>query len=238
MEYFAIHTPGFQPKGEASKLWQDIRSLQDYFVDALISWQDFQKVTENYGMRRSLAMDARGRRDNPRHNPSREEALELWKQNLSETINAGGETFSYVSRRPFMAAKTFIYAVDSFAKQLKITADKPEAPAELKNFHADLLASFPDLLKVRNSAHHPEDRIRGLKTGGKPIQVEVDPGVFERPAVLMVDCLSGNSYTCTLDNGQIGNVEVSQQSVVILQTILQAAIDSFEWDDRGWDVIP
>ncbi|EQD78707.1 hypothetical protein B1B_00574, partial [mine drainage metagenome] len=69
---------------------------------------------------------------------------------------------------PFIWARAFVYALDAIRKTLLVIAQQPIA-SEAAGARTELDQRIPDLVGVRDTAHHPEDRIRRLDKRGKPI---------------------------------------------------------------------
>lgn len=70
----------------------------------------------------------------------------------------------YVFRRPFVHAKSFLYALDEVAKALNVLAKEPLTPPAKSVIDAQITAwntALPHLKGVRDSSHHAEDRLRG-----------------------------------------------------------------------------
>jgi hypothetical protein len=146
----------------------------------------------------------------------------------------GTEPESFKQARLFMFAKAFLFAFDSFYKALNVLAKNSLASATIAALVARMDAEFPDVVGVRNSAHHPEDRIRRLKTGGKTIDVKTPKklatvvnatgGTF-----FAVQFLNGTKYGNTMADGEYGEIDVSADSLEKLRQVFQETLDSFAW---------
>jgi hypothetical protein len=75
-------------------------------------------------------------------------------------------------REQRLYAREFIFAVDNFIKQLQVLAAEPDAPASIQTAVDTFVATVPGVQDVRNSLHHVEDRVRGLKAGNQPITIQ------------------------------------------------------------------
>ncbi|HDS1696334.1 MULTISPECIES: hypothetical protein [unclassified Pseudomonas] len=132
-------------------------------------------------------------------------------------------------------AKAFLYALDGYAKMVDALA-KDLNSQDLKNIYDDFTTvKFPNLIQVRNSAHHVEDRARMLKAGNKPIvpQPFNGGGIFggmQGVNVYVVDSLFGNKYTASLADGTVGEVEVSPKSLHLFAESLHTALLTFQWE--------
>ncbi len=132
----------------------------------------------------------------------------------------------------FMHARAFLYALDSFDKFLNVLKVMNDVPPAIAEIHERFGTSFSDLRGVRNTAQHIEDRSRGLGAGKnkkldlKPIDnqlVKADGGV------LILNCLNGTKYGNTMADGHYGEVDVSLESMGILNSIFQEVLNAFQW---------
>ena len=94
-----------------------------------------------------------------------------WKQ--------GGLPRSFTRNLPHFYAKSFVFALDNFQKSLKVISLIPNLPnrLEVKRILKEFDDHFIHLRGVRNSAHHMEDRIRGLGpyNKAKKIKEKIQP---------------------------------------------------------------
>lgn len=143
---------------------------------------------------------------------------------------AGQLPDSYKHRMPFLHAKSFVYAMDMIERslsQLMRLSSIPDLTAIQKSW-AD---AFPDLVHVRDSAHHAEDRVRG-KRYDKPLPnkpVMNDAVHAPHGGVLIVDMLNENRYGGTLGDGSYGEVDLSVDSLRIAGQVVQAVLSAFTW---------
>lgn len=140
---------------------------------------------------------------------------------------------SVIHRLPFMYARAFLFALDSIEKVLKALAasDVPTAAAEARD---DLLAALPTLTEVRNTAHHHEDRVRGLGRNRKPLGLKpIDAGGILAPGgAIVLDNLNGTRYGCTVNDGRFAEVDVTPASLFAARCAIQKVLDSVPWRDR------
>ena len=132
----------------------------------------------------------------------------------------------------FLYARAFLYALDAFDKFVGALCAEPGIPTAILSLKDKIGTEFPDLRGVRNSAHHLEDRARGLGTGGKPIDLKPVNNVLasgDNVRLLAMNCLLGNKYGATMADGHYGEIDVSPESLQKLQTILQAILEAFNW---------
>ena len=132
----------------------------------------------------------------------------------------------------FIYARAFLYALDAFDKFVGAICAESGAPPSIHSLKDRIGTEFPDLRGVRNSAHHLEDRARGLGTGGKPLDLKpVNNGLVSgaNVKVLAMNCLIGNKYGATMADGHYGEIEVTVESLQKLQRILQDVLNGFHW---------
>lgn len=127
----------------------------------------------------------------------------------------------FLNIRVILNAKSFIYALDGFEKCLKKMNDIDENENRIE-IHGKFKIHFPEVLAVRDSAHHLEDRVR-RKTREKKIDTDV----------LMLNGLIGNNFLMTKSDGNLGNVNISQESLRALKGIFDEVLNSFSWHGLG-----
>jgi hypothetical protein len=118
-------------------------------------------------------------------------------------------------------------------------AKEAASPGALPALLCDFTDAFPALAEVRNSAHHQEDRLLGLGRNRKPIKPEPinTPGISAQlGGVFVSECLEDSRYSATMANGIYGQIDVSFDSLKILQVIVQAVIDTFDWGRPGMPI--
>ncbi|MBX9474142.1 hypothetical protein J8Z83_05410 [Yersinia enterocolitica] len=167
------------------------------------------------------------------HNTWDEIQLETEIRFKREKWSKGQLPREFIHNQPLINARIFLYALDSFDKLLKVLKNYRDVPELIADLHCELRQYFPDLLGVRNTAHHIEDRSRGLDASRPPQPLELKPVdnqmVKSDSGVLILNSLNGTKYGNTMANGHYGEVDVSPASMEILRSILQRLLDSFEW---------
>lgn len=157
------------------------------------------------------------------------EAEVLFKREKWSNGNVPRE-FDY--KLPFIYARTFLYALDYFEKHLRILEKETNVPAQISSLCAQMKEDFPDLTGVRDTSHHLEDRSRGLDRYGQPLDLKpVLNGAIHAPGggVLILSSLNGTRYGSTMADGHFGEVDVSPESMMRLQRILEGVLQSFRW---------
>ncbi|HBL4692634.1 hypothetical protein INP82_06610 [Citrobacter sedlakii] len=145
----------------------------------------------------------------------------------------GDVPLSHEQRIIFLHAKSFLYALDTIDKFIKVISEEDGAPAQIKQLLAQVANDFPHLRAVRNSAQHLEDRARGLGAGKvpKPLKLQpVDNGIVVAPqGALMLNNLFGTKLGYTMADGHHGEVDVSEESMLKITSIIQEVFNSFPW---------
>lgn len=154
-------------------------------------------------------------------------ALNLYEARASLPVPEEYATF----QTPFVCAQAFLSALDRAGKVLKVIARAPGLPSSCATVHDKFTAAFPDLVGLRDTMQHVEDRVRRLKRGGKPIEIQpVENEWLTSPGgSLVIGALIGNSFQSTMENGSLGKVEVSDATLRTLQGIIQELLDVLPW---------
>jgi hypothetical protein len=142
--------------------------------------------------------------------------------------------FWRVAREQKLHAKSFIFAVDNFLKLFKKTAAMPAFPDGAEAILAKLFTDIPNVLDVRNSLHHIEDRAHGEGPGGRKIKphpidtsgIKVEPG----SSLLLIGVnIYGNRVGNTAADGEFKEVEISEKTLTAMCAALQELINCFAW---------
>jgi len=247
MLIYEIIVPGgwlnYEDDSWANNIYNQLYSLQNSFYDANIALNLFNDAEAEFIAKmndRSLRERERTRRTelnmeakcSPTPNPLGPfgEILKIETQFKREQWNMGIPPRQFWNRPMFLHAKMFLFSVDDFERKLKVLSDEPEVPVTLADLHKQVISFFPDLRGVRNTAHHMEDRQRGLDRN-KPFtpQPTTTAGIHSLGG-LIFDNLEGSKYGSTMGNGCFGQIDVSDASMNNLRGILQAVYNSFNWD--------
>jgi hypothetical protein len=136
----------------------------------------------------------------------------------------------YERRLMAIHARTVVFALDDIDRKLEVLAEMSGVP-EVAAAHGRYLAALPNVRDVRNSAHHTEDRLRGLKTGGKPITLQpISNRLIHAPGgAIVVSSFIDNRFGFTSADGHYREVEVTADSVTFAQRAIQESINAFSW---------
>lgn len=144
---------------------------------------------------------------------------------------------SFMVRKPLLYARSFLYALDSFQKTLALLVKKPHLQHQFMTALNAFNVAFPAIVHIRNSAHHMEDRVRGLKSHEKPIDVQ-PPTISsfevegEKAKITALDTLVGNEYGNLLADGSYGELGVSAAKMTEFQSLYQNLVDSLPKQDN------
>jgi len=131
----------------------------------------------------------------------------------------------------FIHARTFLYALDSIAKSLGVLSKTPGVPTGVDAALTAWTAAFPSVQAIRDSAHHMEDRTRGLGRNGKPLSLKsIDNQLAYAPSgALILNALTNSRYGTTTASGDFEEVDVTPDSLEQARTIVQSTVQAFSW---------
>jgi hypothetical protein len=141
----------------------------------------------------------------------------------------------YAFRVAFIHAHTVLYALDSIGKTIEVLA-RMGLPEGVATASTAFRSALPGLTDVRDSAHHIEDRARGLAKSGQPLDLRpVDSGALIAPdgRMLGLSNLNGNKLGYTANDGEYREIEISPASVAAAQEAIQCVLDAFTWTGQG-----
>ena len=97
----------------------------------------------------------------------------------------------------------------------------------------DLKKAFPDLIAVRNSLHHVEDRAIGQSRGKDiklaPLNEHWFKSVDGAATALIGLALTDDEVGCTKADGEYGKVKINIATLQFVQSIFQQAINNLQW---------
>jgi hypothetical protein len=144
---------------------------------------------------------------------------------------AGHMPDDYQHRLPYIHAHTVVYALDSIGKTLDKLAEISGIPPAVTAAQDYFRMALPNLVHVRDSAHHIEDRAQGLDKRGRPLVLQpVNNRMFNAPnGFLGLSNLNGNKLGYTASDGHYREIEISANSVQAAQAAIQQTIDALSW---------
>lgn len=137
----------------------------------------------------------------------------------------------YSRRHVFIHGHAFVYALDRYYKILKgletIECLSSVVPIIINEF--DLL--FPTLRKLRNSAQHFEDsyNIKSRKKEIIPKPFCIDDYEVKDSSVYIVSTMFKDKLTYTSDDGSIGYLDISEESLKLASKNFQNFINLISW---------
>lgn len=255
MFVFEVIVPGtwldYEDREWAWKIQNQLDSLQSRFFEANLALNLF---TSTKNARTSLSIKDTWDTDTQRKQEIRNEIeMQLLTQGKSwheiydevslqtdiifkrEKWQQGSPPAEFEHKLVFLYAQAFLYALDGFAKFLAVLSKEDNVPETILDIHRKMLSIFPDLIGVRNTAQHLEDRSRGLGAGKNPKSLDLKPinnGFIYAPngGALILNGLNGSKYGATKADGYYGEIDVSPDSMVHLQEILHDVLNSFKWN--------
>jgi hypothetical protein len=252
MLVFEIVTPGtwldYDDRDWSWKIQNQLRSLQSQLFEANVALNLFanaQSIRPSFADRENWERDSQRRSEIQRAIEQERGGFQS-RDNLDEIHfeaevrykrekwSNGGVPREFEHNLPFIYARAFLYALDTFDKFLGVLAKEPNVPAEVTTYHEKVAEAFPHLRGVRNTAQHLEDRARGLGAGRNPQRLDLKPidnGLISAPGgrVLALNCLNGSRYGSTMSDGHYGEVDISPESMQHMQQILEGVLLSFKW---------
>lgn len=150
----------------------------------------------------------------------------LWASGVTPT--------QYVNALPLIHARSFVFALDNIHNAMRVIAMLASDP-NVTSVYEEWKSEFPEVPKLRNSAHHYEDRIRGVKRGERQIDLQpVHSQAIEAPdGAVIVDALSGNVLSITGEDGNLASVAVSVDRLAVATVLVQKFLDQLSWDGRS-----
>ena len=252
MFVFEIITPGawldYEDRDWSGRIQSQLDSLKSQFFEAntaLNLFANAQLMRPSFLNYENLERDSQRRTEIRRTIEQERAGLETsqdWNEIYFETEvvfkrekwSKGEVPREFEHNLPFIYARAFLYALDSFDKFLNVLANEVHVPEQVKALHTHISQAFPHLRGVRNTAQHLEDRARGLGAGRNPQPLDLKPvtnGLINAPdgGCLVLNSLNGSKYGSTMSDGHYGEVDVSVESMQQLQQIFQNVLQSFRW---------
>jgi len=147
---------------------------------------------------------------------------------------AGAQPDAYATTAAMVHARAFVFALDTIGKSLG-ELKKLTAGDDLVQLVAHRQKAMPDLVRVRDSAHHSEDRVQG-----KARERRIDPAPVETEAlstsggVMVIGFLNGDRYGGTASDGTYSEVPVYEATSRDAADLVQEAHRMFDWTGPGY----
>jgi hypothetical protein len=142
-----------------------------------------------------------------------------------------GQVYRRARREAFMYAREFVFACDYFVKEFKKMTEQKDAPSGIAEELENSKTRIPEIVNLRNSLHHPEDRRRGEKRGGKKITIQpINKYPFKSEVGFMIiSSIIGSRIMGTAADGRLVEVDVSVATLHEMAQTLQHVIDALPW---------
>jgi hypothetical protein len=136
----------------------------------------------------------------------------------------------YFAQLPAMYGREFVYSLDTFLKCVRALSNIPNVPASIVAVIDDFQRDFPNLLSVRDSAHHLEDRVQGM-VRNRPLNLQpVSNSAFNAPnGALIIGVIRGENYGITAADGSYVEVAVTESSMNKLKVLYERLLNIFDW---------
>jgi hypothetical protein len=247
LRYPGVALAGLRPE-DAHPLQTLLSVVEGHLADAAVALEMFQRAAAerprrpfdevgDFDTRCAVEHELRSQLP-PDLPPEQRWAAEMDLRDGAEALlkrrawEAGHLPAFYSHRIPFIHARTFVYALDGIIKALEQVAASPCAPAGASAALDGLKAAVPDVVHVRDSAHHVEDRARGKGRRERDLPKQpVHSHGIEAPGggVVVMDMLHGNRLAYTVESGHLRDVEVSEATLAHAQRAVQETLDAFAW---------
>lgn len=129
-------------------------------------------------------------------------------------------------------AKGFLLSMHTIGKLLETIAQNGHAdrPATVQAQVDCFRAKLPHVVGVRDSEMHKDERLQGMARN-RPINIQpIDNGVIRGGKMLVADTLNGTTFSATMADGHLGEVDVSEESLEIARECIQNVISAFKWE--------
>lgn len=127
-------------------------------------------------------------------------------------------------------AKAFLTAFALIKKIINQLRCEEGTPEDLDEIFSMLNSYFPHLTAVRDSTQHAEERIQGMAYGKKIKLKPITAGAFTSPTgSLVISSFDGSRFVATKADGELGEIDVSFESLEKMGEVIQKLLDAFEW---------
>lgn len=148
----------------------------------------------------------------------------LWDQGVTPVAIKRHEKYIY--------AKMFIFSLDNIYKFISVLHE--EYPEKNVGMIKKLINDqFPDLIALRNSTHHMEDRIRGIGQYKNKKKIAYDFTNNDAKLGMIINCMSGNEFFTTLGDGSIGSVHISSDTLCAFRGYIENILSKFKWQGNS-----
>ena len=154
------------------------------------------------------------------------------RQLMEENYAKGMPPLSYLTEAAVGEAERFIFAMHTIRYAISAlstyeTAGKPAGLALIT-----LNGLLPDLVKVRDSIAHVDERVQRLARG-KPIDIKAVhvPGAIKAVAgtTLITGGINNHDYYCTLDDGSVGIIPITVEKLAAVKNLIQTMFWGMPW---------
>jgi len=161
--------------------------------------------------------------------------LEVHKRNLKiRDWDAGITPQEYKQEAPHIFAKSFVNSMDMIMKLLKKLQKQVQSrivDSQVSTYET----AFPDLKDVRDSAAHLEDRGLGKDINDNDIELKpISNNMFQvSGGFLILSNLNNDRLEFTKNDGELGGVNISPESLYLARDCIQEVISNFKWEGHA-----
>jgi hypothetical protein len=236
MHFIELVRPGAWVKHESAEAAHEIYMLliamEEQIAGAAIALSMFEAASasvdeyseERDRIRREVEAALRAELGDRFYENHRESMVELDIRSVRKMLENGVPPGAYQFKLRFIHAHSFVYSLDMFGKLLAVLAGQPGVSDVLLPVLAEFNDKTPYLDKVRNSAAHLEDRLRGfLKMGHEKKGVR-----FQGP--LTISNLENNALTYTVDDGTVQRIPITPETLNTMAAAMNRVYQSLVWE--------
>jgi hypothetical protein len=237
MKVFTLNYPGIFLKFEPScaEVSFIITQIADSFIETEVAYNmyihkqimDLISYRMEYDERCALIRSRLNNKLLPDINEYAKNDLEARKTVWLE----GFEPYEYLIAKRSIAAKTFVFGLDSIYKLINKLTEYENIPEEIEASKKLIENTYPHLIDIRNSIHHIEDRIRKKGKNEKDIELQpIENKNIKGTNILSIGGFSEDGYSITLADGTLGEIRIDESTVDFFGICIQDIINSFEWE--------
>jgi hypothetical protein len=120
-------------------------------------------------------------------------------------------------------AEAFVFSLNTIRMLLRKLKETLNPPDNARRLISEFETQFKNLEYIRDSAMHIEDRGRGVDKYQRSIT----------SALLVLGGINGKRFGFTGHNGNLYEIEISQDTLINAHGIIQSLIDSYDWRRAG-----
>jgi hypothetical protein len=153
--------------------------------------------------------------------------VEVSRRYLRERVAAGHLPSQFASAQRGLLGNAFVFAMNTIGNHMQVLSRDARLPAKVRSAANRYYKAFPGLEGIRDSAAHPEDRLRGKKKKDEPIPRSPSGGL-----IIIHRSFEGSTMVMTTASGQHARLEVTWNTITRACDHIQKLLNDLNW--RGW----